>query len=534
MRYLRVGPAGAETPVVYADGTYYDLSGVTPDIDGAFLAAGGLHRLRCRARGRSTSAARASAHRSPGPASCCASGRTTPPTPPSPARLPPEQPIMFYKAPNTVVGPHDDIAIPPGRTKTDWEVELGRRDRADGTLPRRHRMRRWPASPGYVVSNDVSERDFQLAVSGGQWSKGKSCETFNPLGPVARHAGRRRAADHRLRSWVNGEPRQDSSTADMIFDVAYLIWDLSQYTVLEPGDLINTGTPQGVGTVRAVPVSGRRRRGRSRDRRPRPAAQRSEGRRMKIVAVESVRHPLPDLARAGRLGRDEPGPRLLGRVRDPADRRRRRGARLHVHHRPRQRGVPGRARRAGTARARGRHRRHGRVRPAAHPRLADPLARPGEGRRAPGRGRDGQRRLGPARQGRRQAGVAAARRAEPAGDRRPGRLALPHRRAHPVGGARPAQGGRTGPGRAGGAHRAARAIRRTPRRPAGSDTPTRSWNGWPGRRSPTATRRSSSRWARISTTTSAGSHWLGRWSARTSGSPSTPTSAGMSPTRSPG
>ncbi|HWB37356.1 MAG TPA: fumarylacetoacetate hydrolase family protein, partial [Rugosimonospora sp.] len=100
---------------------------------------------------------------------------------------------------------------------------------------------------GYVLSDDVSERTFQMDESGGQWSKGKSCETFNPLGPwlvTPDEIGGPQGL--RLRSSVNGEPRQDSSTADMIFDVAYLIWHLSRYTVLEPGDLVNTGTPQGV------------------------------------------------------------------------------------------------------------------------------------------------------------------------------------------------------------------------------------------------------------------------------------------------
>jgi 2-keto-4-pentenoate hydratase/2-oxohepta-3-ene-1,7-dioic acid hydratase in catechol pathway len=98
-----------------------------------------------------------------------------------------------------------------------------------------------------VVCNDVSERDFQLAQSGGQWSKGKSCETFNPVGPWLVPASE--VPDPQalqLRSYVNGELRQDSSTADMIFGVAELVWHLSQFTVLEPGDLINTGTPQGV------------------------------------------------------------------------------------------------------------------------------------------------------------------------------------------------------------------------------------------------------------------------------------------------
>jgi len=159
---------------------------------------------------------------------------------------PPTTPILFYKAPNTVVGPHDDILIPRGSTRTDWEVELG------VVIGRRAR---YLASPdealdhvaGYVVSNDVSERDFQLAQSGGQWSKGKSCETFQPLGPwlvTADEVPDPQAV--RLRSWVNGDIRQDSSTEDMIFSVAYLVWHLSQYTVLDPGDVINTGTPQGV------------------------------------------------------------------------------------------------------------------------------------------------------------------------------------------------------------------------------------------------------------------------------------------------
>jgi 2-keto-4-pentenoate hydratase/2-oxohepta-3-ene-1,7-dioic acid hydratase in catechol pathway len=151
---------------------------------------------------------------------------------------------MFYKAPNTVVGPYDDVLIPLRSQKTDWEVELG------VVIGRTARYLDSPADAaahiaGYVLSNDVSERDFQLAESGGQWSKGKSCETFNPLGPwlvtpdeVSLPAG--------LRSWVNDEPRQDSTSSDMIFDVPYLVWHLSQYTVLEPGDLINTGTPQGV------------------------------------------------------------------------------------------------------------------------------------------------------------------------------------------------------------------------------------------------------------------------------------------------
>lgn len=100
---------------------------------------------------------------------------------------------------------------------------------------------------GYVLSNDLSERDFQFARSGGQWSKGKSCETFNPLGPWLVTPDELGDPQHlRLRSSVNGRPRQDSTTADMIFGVAELVYELSRHSVLEPGDLINTGTPQGV------------------------------------------------------------------------------------------------------------------------------------------------------------------------------------------------------------------------------------------------------------------------------------------------
>jgi 2-keto-4-pentenoate hydratase/2-oxohepta-3-ene-1,7-dioic acid hydratase in catechol pathway len=160
---------------------------------------------------------------------------------------PPSTPIVFYKAPNSVVGPYDEVLIPRGSTTTDWEVELA------VVIGRRARYLESPAQAldhvaGFVLSNDVSERDFQLHQSGGQWSKGKSCETFQPLGPWLVTPDE--IADVQglgLRSWVNGEVRQDSNTQDMIFDVAYLIWHLSLYTVLDPGDVVNTGTPQGVG-----------------------------------------------------------------------------------------------------------------------------------------------------------------------------------------------------------------------------------------------------------------------------------------------
>jgi 2,4-diketo-3-deoxy-L-fuconate hydrolase len=138
------------------------------------------------------------------------------------------------------------VLVPRGAEKIDWEVELG------VVIGKRARYLSSPDEAleyvaGYVLSNDVSERALQLEMSGGQWSKGKCCETFNPLGPWLVPADE--VADPQslgLRSWVNGEVRQDSSTADMLFGVATLVHDLSQYMVLEPGDLVNTGTPEGV------------------------------------------------------------------------------------------------------------------------------------------------------------------------------------------------------------------------------------------------------------------------------------------------
>jgi 2-keto-4-pentenoate hydratase/2-oxohepta-3-ene-1,7-dioic acid hydratase in catechol pathway len=247
VKLMRLGPVGAERPVLFIDDTYYDLSGVTADIDAAFLSGGGLDRVRgatdlpaLDATGLRVGAPIAR----PGAVVCI--GQNYAAHAAESGVEPPTTPIVFYKAPNTVVGPNDDILIPRGSTRTDWEVELG------VVIGRRARYLSSPDEAlsyvaGYLVSNDVSERDFQLVQSGGQWSKGKSCETFQPLGPwlvTADEVSDPQALG--LRSLVNGEVRQDSSTQDMIFSVAYLVWHLSQFTVLDPGDVINTGTPQGV------------------------------------------------------------------------------------------------------------------------------------------------------------------------------------------------------------------------------------------------------------------------------------------------
>jgi 2-keto-4-pentenoate hydratase/2-oxohepta-3-ene-1,7-dioic acid hydratase in catechol pathway len=157
----------------------------------------------------------------------------------------PEEPVVFMKAPDTVVGPNDRVLIPRGSTKTDWEVELA------VVIGREARYLDSPAQSrahvfGYAISHDVSEREFQIE-RGGQWDKGKNCETFNPFGPWVRTADE--VPDPQvlgLRLSVNGEPRQSGSTSDMIFGVDHLVWYLSQFMVLRPGDVINTGTPAGV------------------------------------------------------------------------------------------------------------------------------------------------------------------------------------------------------------------------------------------------------------------------------------------------
>jgi 2-keto-4-pentenoate hydratase/2-oxohepta-3-ene-1,7-dioic acid hydratase in catechol pathway len=165
----------------------------------------------------------------------------------------PSEPVVFNKAPSSVIGPNDDVLIPPGSTHTDWEVELAV---VIGSTARylADEQAAFGCIAGYTIANDVSERHYQKD-RGGQWVKGKSAETFNPLGPwlvTPDEAGD--VGNLRLRLDVNGATMQDSTTAEMIFGVFHLVWYLSQFMVLEPGDLINTGTPSGVGAGRKPPV----------------------------------------------------------------------------------------------------------------------------------------------------------------------------------------------------------------------------------------------------------------------------------------
>jgi 2-keto-4-pentenoate hydratase/2-oxohepta-3-ene-1,7-dioic acid hydratase in catechol pathway len=236
--------------VLADDNRALDIAAITADIDGAFLASGGVDRVGdALASGELPEVGGADDLRVGAPiarpSAVVCIGMNYAAHAAESGSAPPEVPIMFLKPPNTVTGPYDDVQIPRGSTKTDWEVELGvvigRRalylDSPDQSLEH---------VAGFVLANDLSERAFQLEVSGGQWSKGKSAPGFNPLGPWLVTPDEVKHQDLGLRSWVNGDPRQDSSTADQVFDVATIVHHLSQFMCLEPGDLILTGTPEGV------------------------------------------------------------------------------------------------------------------------------------------------------------------------------------------------------------------------------------------------------------------------------------------------
>jgi 2,4-diketo-3-deoxy-L-fuconate hydrolase len=249
MKLARMGAAGAEIPVVVTDEGTYDLRSVTADLDPDFFASAGLDRARAALEAGTLTALDPSGLRSgapiKSPGSVICVGMNYAAHAAESGAQPPKQPVIFLKTANTVNGPDDTVQIPKDSVRTDWEVELA------VVIGRRASYLESPEQSldhiaGFTVADDLSEREFQLEQSGGQWSKGKCCAGFTPTGPWLVTPDEVDHTDLRLRSWVNGEPRQDSSTADLIFGVEHLIWHLSQYLVLEPGDLLLTGTPEGV------------------------------------------------------------------------------------------------------------------------------------------------------------------------------------------------------------------------------------------------------------------------------------------------
>ncbi len=253
MHLLRLGQPGRERPAVRVGADdYVDVSDVVGDFDEAFFAGGGVRLLHDTVASRAADGVTSSLEgRRIGapigrPHQIVGIGLNYRDHAVEAGMPIPAEPIVFTKAPNSMGGPDDDVHVPRGSSKTDWEVELGivigsRCRYLDDELTASD------AIAGYVVVNDVSERCFQLE-RGGQWGKGKSAETFTPCGPVLVTPDEiPDVADLSMWLDVNGVRRQTGSTATMLFGPAFLVHYLSQFMVLEPGDLISTGTPPGVG-----------------------------------------------------------------------------------------------------------------------------------------------------------------------------------------------------------------------------------------------------------------------------------------------
>jgi 2-keto-4-pentenoate hydratase/2-oxohepta-3-ene-1,7-dioic acid hydratase in catechol pathway len=251
VKLIRFGPPGAEKPgLVLEDGARVDASDFGEDWDERFFANEGLKRLQAWRFLEGATAPRVAASERLGPATCrpskivCIGLNYTDHARETKAKIP-DEPIIFFKASTAWSGPDDALVLPRGSVKTDWEVELavviGRTARYVAKEAALEHV------AGFALHNDYSEREHQLE-RGGQWSKGKSADTFAPFGPWLATADE--VPDYQsLPMWlsVNGEMRQKSTTANMIFDVPHVVSYLSQFMTLLPGDVISTGTPAGVG-----------------------------------------------------------------------------------------------------------------------------------------------------------------------------------------------------------------------------------------------------------------------------------------------
>jgi 2,4-didehydro-3-deoxy-L-rhamnonate hydrolase len=260
MHLMRIGAIGSEKPVVRLDDeSYVDLSDVVVDFDERFFGSGLLAELPAIVAQRvAAGQVIAFAGERIGapiarPHQILCIGLNYRDHAAETGQQVPAEPILFTKSPNTLIGPNDEVRIPRGSTKPDWEVELGivigrRTSYLDSVEEAKD------AIAGYCVVNDVSERAFQIE-RGGQWSKGKSAETFNPAGPWLVTPDELPDVLN-LEMWldVSGVRRQTGSTSTMVFDPFFIVHYLSQFMVLEPGDLINTGTPPGVGMGFTPPI----------------------------------------------------------------------------------------------------------------------------------------------------------------------------------------------------------------------------------------------------------------------------------------
>ena len=255
MKLLRFGKVGQEKPGIEVDGVRYDTSHLVEDYNEDFFASDGINKLKetfdpAKATIIENNVRLGEPVRRPGKIICIGlnyrnhakeSGLEIP-----------KEPIVFFKATSSIIGPNDDIIIPKNSKKTDWEVELavviGKRA---NYISKEEAM---DYIAGYVLHNDVSEREFQLE-KGGQWVKGKSCDTFAPLGPYL--VTKEEISDpNNLRLWlsINDKKMQDGNTSDFIFNIQEVVAYLSQFMSLMPGDIISTGTPEGVGLGLNPPV----------------------------------------------------------------------------------------------------------------------------------------------------------------------------------------------------------------------------------------------------------------------------------------
>lgn len=251
MKLIRFGDPGKEKPgVLLNDDSRIDLSGVFSDYDESFFERGGLDALRTWLQ----SNARAAPHVAQSvrlgspiarPSKIVCIGLNFRDHAAETKAEPPKEPVIFFKATTSLVGPNDSLMIPRNATKVDWEVELAVVIGKKASYVSKSNALNHVA--GYVLHNDYSERSFQLE-RGGQWVKGKSADTFAPLGPFLATPDELTDPGN-LKMWlkVNGEMRQNSSTTNMIFDVATLVSYVSEFMTLLPGDVISTGTPAGVG-----------------------------------------------------------------------------------------------------------------------------------------------------------------------------------------------------------------------------------------------------------------------------------------------
>ncbi|MGZ5836587.1 MAG: fumarylacetoacetate hydrolase family protein [Xanthobacteraceae bacterium] len=248
MKLVRYGAAGREKPgIIDSEGRIRDLSKVVKDIDCAMLAAGGLAKIK---KAKIDRLAKVSGKPRLGPCvgnvrNFIAIGLNYADHAAEAGAPIPKEPIIFNKAPTSICGPNDNTIVPKESTKLDYEIELGI------VIGKRSRYlakdKAMSAVAGYFLSNDVSERAFQIDRSGGQWNKGKGCETFGPIGPwFVTKDEIKDPQNLDMLLTVNGETRQKGNTRTMIFNVEHLVWYCSQFFVMEPGDIIVTGTPPGV------------------------------------------------------------------------------------------------------------------------------------------------------------------------------------------------------------------------------------------------------------------------------------------------